>query len=403
MSLAGLISVAIALAGLGLLLLGLLLFRGRKRASEPTCPECRYALAGLPGVSVAATIFEPITCPECGHAARKRTALFRRQRRPIWLVVVLAGVLVTIEPLALGNARLVYGFLPDATIARLHANWSDPHARDIVERHIGVVVPQDNDFHNVHLGLLAGGAITRIERANVRHPGEPDRIDSLDLDILWHFHNTAPGAASTARLAKAMPPLFPLGLSGTWRVALMARDRHDPASTLPAALAAGRDADPIVRQAAAWCLFAHLLAGQDAAAGPFAALLGDENPEVRVEAAEALASRAARAPVPTSLHGPLVALDLEDPELERARGMGVLAALRGEQRGGALAEACRDMLREGADRRRWDTLAFVCFQDGLTATLLPAWDVAKQGRPSRWLADQRHRPIDEVLDELGFE
>ena len=138
MALADLISIGIALVGLLLFVAGFLLFRNGRRSAQPTCPACRYALSGLPGVEREGHQYAPVTCPECGHAARKRTRLFRRKRRPAWLPLAFLGIAILVEPLVFGNARRVYDHLSDATIAHLHANWNDRHARDIVQGRIGI-------------------------------------------------------------------------------------------------------------------------------------------------------------------------------------------------------------------------------------------------------------------------
>lgn len=367
MTLAGVFGIGIAAVGLMMVVFGLLLFRGRRPAE------------GAP-----------------------------RQRRPIWLAVVLAGVLVMLEPLALGNARLVYGALPDSTIAHLHARWSDPHARDIVNRRIGVVVPRDDPFHDALLPVLARGAIARIERANDRHPGDADRIDNLDLIILRHYDNAPPPPDFTARVAAAMPPLF--GIDGPAmrdRVAWLAFDRHDPASTLPPVLAltlaASDDPDTNVRLTATGALWWHVLMGQEAAAEPFVDMLADDNEAVRAEAAQLLLDRAIRRPVPPSMTMPLGALRPRDELVERARAMGLLATLGSTPQSEAFVDALVRLLREGADPIRWDALTLVGNVPELAGTLRLDTD-ATDGRPlAEWLDDQRGRPIESVLEELGFD
>lgn len=363
MTLAGLIGIGIAAVGLMMALLGLLLVRGRKPAE---------------GAS--------------------------RQRRPIWLVIVLAGVLVMLEPVTLGSARLVYGVLPDSTIAWLHARWSDRHARDIVEPRIGVLVPQNNDFHNVHLPLLAEGAIARIERANVRHPGDLDRIDHLDWDILLHYADAPPPPQFTARTAAAMPPLFSMDSRGERvTVAVLATDLHDPGSTLPAALAAMDDPDPNVRMTAALCLWRHVLMQEEAAAAPFVQMLDDEEEAVRAEAAWVLLHRATRQPVPASMTMPLGALEPKDELVERARTMGLLAAIGSTPQSRTFLDALVRLLREGKDPVRWDALTLVGNVPGLAEALGLELEATGDEPLAAWIEHERHRPIDDVLEELGFE
>ena len=138
MSLAGIISIGIVVIGATAVLLGLHLFRGRRQSTDPTCPKCRYDLAGLLEAGASAGAFEPITCPECGHTPRAFQSLFRRKRRPFWLVLSALGLALILEPIVFGNARRIYPHLSDATIARLHADSNDPYARDIVQGRIGV-------------------------------------------------------------------------------------------------------------------------------------------------------------------------------------------------------------------------------------------------------------------------
>ncbi|MFI4882355.1 MAG: HEAT repeat domain-containing protein [Phycisphaerales bacterium JB064] len=363
MTLAGLIGIVIVVFGLALVVLGLLLFRGRK--------------------------------PKDGAS---------RTRRPIWLVIALAGVLVMLEPVTLGTERIVYDVLPNSTIAHLHARWSDPHARDIVNRHIGVVVAQDNDFHNIHLGLLAEGAIARIELANARHPGDLDRIDDLDLLILRHHDDSTPPPHFTARVAAAMPPLFGVSRRGLRRdVAWLAFDRHDFASTLPAVLAATEDPDANVRMTAARCLWWHVLMGQDAAVGPFVTMLDDDNEAVKTEAAQVLLDRALRQPVPASMAMPLGTLRPRGELVRRARIMGLLAAMGSLPESEAFLHAADRLLREGDDPVRWDALTLIGNVPELARALRLDTD-ATDGEPlAEWIAHQRGRPVDSVLEELGFE
>lgn len=398
MALADLISIGISFVGLAIAIAGFLLFRSGKRSTDPSCPACRYALSGLPGVEREGDAYEPVTCPECGHAVRKFTHLFRRRRRPAWLPLAFLGVAILAEPLVFGNARRVYDRLSDATIVHLHANWNDRYARDIVQGRIGVPSTTGTIHYNrADTRTLAEGAIRRIEEANTR--GRSEAVDPLDLRILSLHDNAPTDATFSARVAAAMPPLFvhpdPFA---QYTAAVRSCDRHDPASTLPTAIAAAQDQGPRVRRAAAHAVLTHLRRGQGDG-GVFVALLDDDDADVRAEAARLLRGIAQHSALPASLLAPLKSLGPRDEAVARARDAGLFALLQGDE----LVEACRQRLREGTDEERWEALRFVGRRPALIAALLPEW--GKERRPlfEHWLPAQTVRPIDEVLEELGFE
>lgn len=401
MTLAGLLNLFIFLIGLAIVALGLGLCRGRRRSTEPTCPKCGYALHGLPGVELEGEAYEPVACPECGHAAAKRLNLFRRQRKPAWLALVAMGIGVLSEPLFFGHAHAVYDHLPDSMIVYLHANWNDEYAGRIVDNtlHPKIRVIRA-PFSDAHMLALAEGAIARIERANAR--GEPEAVDVIDLLILsWldAWPSTAVTPAFASRIAGAMPPLFAHpDVDTRGHAAWLSRDRHNPASTVAAAIDAHDDPDPRVRAAAAYSLFGHLRHGQDVAE-PFVALLNDSDADVRVEAAVRLRRHAERFALPASLEAPLRAMQPESISAQRACDMGLLATLQGDK----LLEACRVRLREGSHDQRWEAIRFVSHRPSLIATLLPQWGKERRGPIEYWLQAQRTRPIDEVLAELGFD
>lgn len=398
MALADLISIGISFVGLVIAIAGFLLFRNGKRSPEPTCPACRYALSGLPGVERQGDAYEPVTCPECGHAARKRIRLFRRKRRPAWLPLAFLGIAILAEPLVLGSARRVYNHLSDPTIAHLHANWNDRHARDIVQGRVGIPSTTGTIHYSAaDTRTLAEGAIGRIEHANAR--GKPETVDPLDVRILWLNDLKPTDAAFSARVAAAMPPLFDHPESHiAFSAATLSSDRHDPASTLPVAIAAARDQDPRVRRAATQAVLKHLRRGHGEG-GAFVALLDDDDADVRAEAARLLRRIAQHSALPTILLAPLQALRPRDEAVARARDAALFALLQGDE----LVEACRQRLREGTDEERWEALRFVGRRPALIAALLPEW--GKERRPlfEHWLPVQTVRPIDEVLEELGFE
>ncbi|MEQ9094965.1 MAG: hypothetical protein RIE32_01735 [Phycisphaerales bacterium] len=398
MALADLISVGVSSVGLLLFVAGLLLFRSGRRSAEPTCPACGYAMAGLRGVEREGHQYAPVTCPECGHAARKRMQFFRRKRRPAWLPLAFLGIAILVEPLVFGNTRRVYDRLSDATIAHLHANWDDPYARDIVQGRIGIPSTTGTIHYSAaDTRTLAEGAIRRIEAANAR--GRSEAVDPLDLRILSLHDNAPTDPAFSARVAAAMPPLFIHPDPGARHTAAgLSCDRHDPASTLPTAVAAAQDQDPRVRHAATQAVFMHLRRGQGDGAA-FVALLDDDDAGVRAEAARLLRRIAQHSALPASLLAPLKSLRPRDEAVARARDAGLFALLQGDE----LVEACRQRLREGTDEERWEALRFVGRRPALTAALLPEW--GKERRPlfEHWLPAQTVRPIDEVLEELGFE
>ncbi len=398
MALADLISIGVSCVGLLLFVAGFLLFRNGKRSTEPACPACRYAMAGLPGVERQGDAYEPVTCPECGHAARKRMQLFRRKRRPAWLPLAVLGIAILVEPLVFGNARRVYDRLSDATIAHLHANWNDRYARDIVQGRIGIPSTTGTIQYSVaDTRTLAEGAIRRIEEANAR--GRSEAVDPLDLRILSLHNRPEVDPAFSARVAVAMPPLFVHPDPGARHTAAgLSCDRHDPASTLPTAVAAARDEDPRVRRAATQAVFAHLRRGHGDGEA-FVALLDDDDAGVRAEAARVLRWIAQHSALPASLLAPLESLRPRDEAVARARDAALFALLQGDE----LVEACRQRLREGTDEERWEALRFVGRRPALIAALLPEW--GKERRPlfEHWLPVQTVRPIDEVLEELGFE
>lgn len=398
MTLADLISIGISFVGLVLIIAGFLLFRHGKRSTEPSCPACQYALSGLPGVERDGEAYEPVTCPECGHAAPKRIQLFRRKRRPAWLALAFLGIAILVEPLVFGNARRVYDHLSDPTIAHLHANWNDRHARDIVQGRIGIPSTTGTIHYSAaDTRTLAEGAIRRIEEANGR--GRSEAVDPLDLRILSLHDNAPTDAAFSARVAKAMPPLFIHPDPGARHTAAgLSCDRHDPASTLPTAIAAARDEDPRVRHAATQAVFAHLRRGQGDG-GVFIALLDDDDAYVRAEAARLLRRIAQHSALPASLLAPLESLRPRDEAVARARDAALFALLQGDE----LVEACRQRLREGTNEERWEALAFVGRRPALIAALLPEWGKERRGLFEHWLPVQTVRPIDEVLAELGFE
>lgn len=398
MALGDLLNFAIILMIVAIAALGLLLARGRRRKAEPTCPKCGYVLAGLPGVELEGEAYEPVTCPECGHATAKRIKLFRRRRRPAWLVLVAVSILAMYVVLYFGTAYDIYDHLSDSTIAHLHANWDDPYARDIVQGRIGIPSTTGTIHYSAaDTRTLAEGAIRRIEAANAR--GRSEAIDPLDLRILSLHDNAPTDAAFSARVAAAMPPLFIHPDPGARHTAAyLSCDRHDPASTLPTAIAAAHDQDPRVRHAATQAVFAHLRRGQGDG-GVFVALLDDDDADVRAEAARLLRRIAQHSALPSSLLAPLKSLRPRDEAVARARDAALFALLQGDE----LVEACRQRLREGTDEERWEALRFVGRRPALIAALLPEW--GKQRRPlfEHWLPAQTVRPIDEVLAELGFE
>lgn len=398
MALADLISIGVSGVGLLLVVAGFLLFRNGKRSTEPSCPACQYALAGLPGVEREGDLHEPVTCPECGHAVRKHTQLFRRKHRPAWLLLVAVGIAVFIEPLVLGNARRVYDHLSDPTIAHLHASWNDRYARDIVQGRIGIPSTTGTIHYSAaDTRTLAEGAIRRIERANAR--GKPETVDQLDLRILWLNDTMPTEAAFSARVAAAMPPLFVHpDLGATFTAAGLSCDRHDPASTLPTAIAAAQAENPRVRRAATQAVLKHLQRGHGDG-GAFVALLDDDDADVRGEAARLLRVIAQNMGLPASLLAPLRSLRPRDEAAARARDVALFALLQGDE----LVEACRQRLREGTHDQRWETLHFVSRRRSLIAALLPEWGKERRGRIEHWLPVQKVRPIDEVLEELGFE
>lgn len=401
MTLAGLLSFGIFLVGLAIVVLGLLLCRGRRRSAEPACPKCHYALRGLPGLELEGDAYEPVACPECGHASARRINLFARQRRPAWLVLAAVGIAVLSEPLYLGYESDVYDHLPDSAIVHLHARWNDRHAGWIVEDRVRAQMRSAGvAYRDDHMLTLAEGAIARIERATAR--GEPETVGPIDLLILIWLDARQPAIAPPAfvsRIARAMPPLFALPDEEARRhAAWLSRDRHDPASTVAAAIDAHDDPNPRVRAAAAITLFGHLRKGQDVA-GPFVALLNDEDSDVRVEAAGRLRRHAERFALPASLEAPLRAMVPESTSARRARDMALLATLHGDEQ----VDACRARLREGSDDQRREALRFVSHRPDLVAALLPEWGKERRGAIEYWLQAQRIRPIDEVLAELGFE
>ncbi len=158
------------------------------------------------------------------------------------------------------------------------------------------------------------------------------------------------------------------------------------------------DTDPLARAAAATALYDHVRHGQDVAE-QFVGMLDDPDPGVRAAAAMRLRRHAERFQPPASLGPPLHALEPEHPEAARARVIGLLATLRGNE----LVEACRTSLREGADDERWEALRLVSHRPDLIAALLPEWGKERRGPIEYWLQAQQGRPIDEVLEELGFE
>lgn len=401
MSLAGVISIVIVMLGMATVVLGGLMFRGRRRSSVPECHKCRYELAGLPGTDASLENFEPVTCPECGHRAAKLTKLFRRRRRPAWLALVALGIAVLCEPLFFGNARLIYDHLPDSVIVYLHANWNDESARRIVD---DTLLPKirvvRTGFSDAHMLTLAEGAIARIERANAL--GEPERIDTTDLLILswtkiWHPTHTPPAFAS--RVARAMPPLFAHPDEHTrWYACWLSCDFNDPSLTVAAVADTHDDPDPRVRAAAADSLFAHLCQGQDVA-GTFVLLLDDADADVRGVASDRLRLYVVHSDPPPSLGPALETLEPVYREGARARALALLALLPDNER----LEACRTRLREGTSEQRWQTLLFVSHRPSLTTALLPEWGKAHHGDIQEWLQARRRQPIDEVLIELGFE
>jgi predicted RNA-binding Zn-ribbon protein involved in translation (DUF1610 family) len=401
MSLAALLNLCIFLVGLAIVTLGLLLCRGRRRSGEPTCPKCGYALRGLPGVEREGEAYEPVPCPECGHAAARRINLFRRQRRPAWLGLVAVGIGVLCEPLYFGTAYDIYDHLPDSAIVRLHAQWNDRYAGWVVEDRIRTQMRSAGvAFRDDHMLTLAEGAIARIEHATTR--GVPDTADPIDLLILIWLDAQQPAIAPPAfasRIARAMPPLIahPDDTAHAY-AAWLSRDPSDPASTVAAVVDAHDDPDPRVRAAAAISLFGHLRHGQDVAA-PFVALLNDTDADVRVQAAIRLRQHAERFALPTCLEAPLRAIEPESTSARRARDMALLATLHGDEQ----VDACRARLREGSDDQRREALRFVSHRPALIAALLPQWGKARRGPIEYWLQAQRHRPIDEILEDLGFE
>lgn len=364
-------------------------------------PACRYALAGLPGVEREGNQYEPVTCPECGHAAAKRVKLFRRRRRPAWLVLVAVGIAVLCEPLFFGNARRVYDYLPDSAIVQLHAKLNDEYARRIVD---DTLQPKFRvvraPFSDAHMITLAKGAIARIERANT--VGEPQRINRTDLLILswaksWHPAHAPPAFGS--RVARAMPPLFAhpdefVRFYAAW----LSCDFDDPASTIAAIVDAHDDPDPRVRAAAAESLFTHLCEGQDVAEA-FVLLFNDADPDVRAAASNRLRVYAMRHDPPASLGPALEALDTAHREASRAQAIGLLALLPAD----AQLEACRARLRSGRSERRWEALLFASHRPDLTSALFPAWGEDRHEDLQTWLRDRRRQRIDDVLAALGFE
>lgn len=69
-------AAAISLAGAAILARSL---RGDPARGRRRCPKCWYAMPGVPG----------LTCPECGHAARDESRLFRNRRPRRWLALSL--------------------------------------------------------------------------------------------------------------------------------------------------------------------------------------------------------------------------------------------------------------------------------------------------------------------------
>ena len=403
MTLAGLLNLGIILVGLAIVALGLLLCRGRRRSKEPTCSKCGYALTGLPGIEREGEAYEPVACPECGHAVTRWITLFRRQRKPVWLALVAVGIAVLCEPLFFGHAYDVYDHLPDSAIVYLYSEWDDTYAGWVVQDRIGSHVRSvQPPFSDAHMRSLAEGALQRIERCNARHRGDPGRVDVLDLHILWlHDARASDVDASTfsARVARAMPPLFAHpDDEAMFYAAVLACDRNAPASTMPAAMRAKDDSDPRVREAAAASLFMYLSLGPPATEA-YVALLDDPEPEVRTMAAVLLFREGPDAQLHPSLGPLLEALTPNGTAVQRARWMGLMSSLQGDDRRAAIVQ----ILREAHDGIRWDAMEIISRNPDLIAALLPEWGKEKRGGIESWLQAQRHRPIDEVLEELGFE
>lgn len=403
MTLAGLLSVLVFVAGLGIVALGFMLFRNGRRSSDPTCPKCRYRLDGLAGIDGDDEEARPVTCPECGLATGQRSLLYRRKRRPAWLLLVALGIAVLAEPLHVGTSYRIYDYLSDANIAYLHAHWDEPNARSLVHQRISDpwtwgVMP----FNRADTRTLAVGALSRIEKANVRHPGESDRVDPLDLCILRLHDIQSNDAAFSARVARAMPTLFDHPDNDAHlSAAFLACDRHDPASTLPAALASKGSDDPRVRIAAAVCMLEHLRRGHGMASD-FVELLEDPHGDVRYQSARLLLVHALHDSLPESLGPALRAWRPRFDDAHRARALALLATLQGDD----LHNACRQLLRNGPDALRWEVLRSIALRRGLAEALFTNMPRSSRGGPiplHLWLDGNRHRSIDGVLEELGFQ
>ncbi|MGD1916903.1 MAG: HEAT repeat domain-containing protein [Phycisphaerales bacterium] len=396
MSLAGLISIAVVLVGMAIVVLGVVMVVGRRRSTDPECPRCRYALAGLPGADAPLERFEPITCPECGHTAQKRKLLYRRKRRPAWIVAVVLGAAIAAEPLFVGSANRVYDGLSDSSIAWLYASWADPAAMGIVEDRLGQRGAQNQPFQDADLRVMAEGALGRIERGRVG-----DQTVYLDVLILFEYDHRAPDPEFTAQVAAAMPSLFghfyeQLRLAA----AELSSDRHDPEGSAGPAVEAIDDEDWVVRQTAAIALFTALARGAEVGEA-FVKALEAPDARVRDRAALLLQRHAEVELLPEHFREPVRSVEPMNATVAWARTLGILATYHGEDR----AIELERRLREGDRDTQLLAIEAILIEPNLRDRLMPnARQAIGSMPPLEWLRQnlRGYRPIEDLLDELGF-